>query len=70
MTDVTDKVAFTDPDGETLPLTKCVCGKLFEAWQFLVSYEADTSDECPDCGRVLIFRQTITVYEVNKHEPT
>ncbi len=62
--DVTHLVSFSDNDGEDLPLTRCVCGKEFESWDFILSIYPDTAKECPACGRKLYFDYSITVYEI------
>ena len=51
-------------DGECLPITKCKCGKKFEGWDFIISIYDDTKDCCPNCGRILIFKNEIKIYEV------
>lgn len=62
--DVTDQVDFGNSDDESLPLTKCVCGKKFEYWEFVLSIYEDSPNKCPNCGRKLFFRNSIRVYEV------
>ncbi len=62
--DVTHLVSFSDNDGESLPLTRCVCGKEFAAWDFILSIYPDMARECPACGRKLYFDYSITVYEI------
>jgi hypothetical protein len=52
------------PDGECLPLTKCKCGQIFEAWTFNISMGEDSTTECPSCGRKLFFLNSLRVYEV------
>ncbi len=66
--DVTDKVVFDndDIDGECLPLYKCVCGKEFEKWHFILSIYEDHPHICSHCGRKLFFRNEIKVYEVEE----
>lgn len=62
--DVTDQVDFSYNDDECLPLTKCVCGKTWNTWTYILSIYRDTAHECPQCGRRLYFRPHIKVYEV------
>lgn len=64
--DVTDKVDYTWPDDESLPITKCVCGAVFRAWEFPIHIYADHPMECPKCGRKLFYRQAIQVFEVQE----
>jgi DNA-directed RNA polymerase subunit RPC12/RpoP len=63
-TDVTDQVTFDDNDGESLPLTKCVCGQKFESWEEVVSVYADEPWTCPHCGAKLFFSVNVKVYKV------
>ena len=62
--DVTDQVDFHLNDGEALPLTRCVCGKKFPAWDFILGMYEDMPHTCPECGRRLYFKPSIRVYEV------
>ncbi len=64
--DVTDQVDFQNPDDELLPITKCVCGHKFNPWVFNISIYEDMPHVCPECGRGLIFKQAIRVYEVQE----
>lgn len=64
--DVTDRVKCDNNDGELLPLTKCVCGKKFTPWDFVLGIYRDDPNECDRCGRKLYFRNKITVYQVVK----
>jgi len=60
--DVTDQVEFGLADGDSLPLTKCVCGKEYDNWDFIIHTYSDHNCTC-DCGRKLYFKINITVYE-------
>jgi len=60
--DITDQVEFGDPDGESLPLTQCACGRKFYPWDFVLTCYPDMAHEC-NCGRKLYFRNEVTVYE-------
>jgi len=62
--DVTDQVYFGQSDDESLPLTKCVCGKEHEPWDVILHIERDDISPCDNCGRKLYWRGTIKVYEV------
>jgi hypothetical protein len=62
--DVTDKVNFENNDDECLPLTKCVCGKEFNAWGFIISIYDNSAEECPNCHRKFYFRNNINIYEI------
>ncbi len=64
--DVTDQVHYTWPDDESLPITKCVCGATFPAWEFTISIYADQAYQCPNCGRKLFYRNAIKVFEVQE----
>ena len=63
--DVTDKVDFGNPDDESLPVTRCVCGHTWPMWDHHISIYDDVNwmNPCPKCGRRLYFRQSIRVYE-------
>ena len=65
---VTDEVNFEYPDDECLPLTKCVCGKTFKPWAFIISIEPDYPYACPSCGAELFFSNRITVYQIMPEE--
>ena len=62
--DVTEQVTFEFNDDEALPLTRCVCGKKFRAWECILGVYPDMPDACPACGRYLYFSVEIRVYEV------
>ena len=62
--DITDAVQFLGNDGEYLPLTKCVCGEKFRAWDFVLEARKTHYHKCPNCKRRLYFRNSISVYEV------
>jgi len=64
--DVTASVDFENNDDECLPLTRCVCGKNFRAWDFIVSIYGDPElvNRCPRCGRGYIFTNEIRIYQV------
>lgn len=64
ITDVTGKVNFDFNDGDSLPITKCVCGYPFKSWTFILSNDKDDPNECPHCQRKLFFKNEIKVYEV------
>lgn len=65
--DVTDLVEFGNSDDECLPIYKCVCGKTFEPWEFIISiYGGDMANECEVCHRKLFFRSRISVYLVGE----
>jgi len=64
MIDVTDQVEFNNPDDELLPLTKCVCGKTFESWDFNIGVYDDMPTECSNCGRKFVFENNVKVFQV------
>uniref|UniRef100_A0A6M3IKF4 Uncharacterized protein n=1 Tax=viral metagenome TaxID=1070528 RepID=A0A6M3IKF4_9ZZZZ len=64
--EVTADVEFNNPDGEDLPLRRCVCGKKFGYWQRPISIYPDMAQPCPQCGRKLIFQNQVYVYEVTE----
>jgi hypothetical protein len=61
--DITTKVQFGDNDGEVLPLSRCVCGKRFDPWTFILSVYREDPKECT-CGRKLYFKNVISIFEV------
>lgn len=65
--DVTDKVKFDLNDDESLPLTKCVCGKEFAAWNFTLNMEEDYPTVCPYCKRKLFFQLHLKVFEITPY---
>ena len=62
--DVTAQVDYGDVDAESLPLTKCVCGARFPAWEEIISIYEEHPWTCPQCGIKLVFANTIHVYKV------
>jgi len=64
--DVTGKVNFSFPDDESLPITKCVCGRTFGLWNFIINMDKESPVECPECGRKLYFESEIRVYEITE----
>lgn len=62
--DVTDQVAFDGNDDECLPLTKCVCGKKYPAWDAIVSIYPERPFQCDECGAQLYFERSIRVLKV------
>lgn len=60
---VTKRVKFSDNDGESLPITRCVCGEEFHPWHYYINIDPETSNRCPKCGKKLYFKAVITVYE-------
>ena len=62
--DVTDKVEFEWNDEECLPITKCVCGAKFDAWDYIISIYEEHTYKCPKCKVGLYFRPMIRVYKV------
>lgn len=61
--DITEHVSIGEIDGESLSLEKCVCGREFKSWDFVMSIYRDQANQC-DCGRRLYFSNKVTVYEV------
>lgn len=62
--DVSALCAWANPDDELLPLTRCVCGVLFSAWDVNLSVYRDDPVEMLCCGRRLYFSNTVHVFEV------
>jgi len=64
--DVTKKVSFQNNDDEALPLTKCVCGKEFRPWDFIISIYDEDPAQCPECGAKLFFELNVNVYQIDE----
>lgn len=64
--DVTDQVAFQRPDDESLPLMKCVCGRVIPAWDTILHGDV-TEMSC--CGARLKWTQRITVWQEKPGTP-
>ena len=60
--DVSKQVGWYGLEDELLALTKCVCGQIFEPWDFIVSIYADSPHTCRKCGREYYFRNDVRVY--------
>jgi hypothetical protein len=61
--DVTEQVAFDNPDDEMLPLKKCVGGAAYGSWSVTLSVYSDDPTTMPCCGRRLWFCNGVRVYE-------
>lgn len=67
---VTSQVNFGDNDGESLPLTRCVCGSQFASWEEIISIYRDHPWQCPKCGAKLFFSCNVNVYQIKPdHQP-
>lgn len=66
--DITAEVEFGDSDGESLPLTRCACGKKYDFYDCVLSIYRDMPTSCA-CGRQLYFSNRITVYEIGNDCP-
>jgi DNA-directed RNA polymerase subunit RPC12/RpoP len=64
--DVTESVNFGSNDEEILPLTRCVCGKEFDYWGFVLNIYPTNPAQCPSCKRKLFFAVNIAVYEIKE----
>jgi len=64
--DITGKVWFCTNDDEYLPIHKCLCGKTFGSWEFVISIYKDTPTTCPSCGAKLYFSNEIRVYQMTE----
>lgn len=62
--DVTASCQFDNPDDESLPLRKCVCGVTYASWSRILSIYKDDPCIMPCCGRRLYFSQRVTIHEV------
>lgn len=64
--DVTHLVEFGDPDGENVPLIRCICGASWHSWEGPILHpdEGDPA-ECESCGRRFVIRLRTDVYEVS-----
>jgi hypothetical protein len=65
---VTDLVDFYTNDDERLPMIKCVCGKMYDVWDFTISVYREDARECKSCGAKFYFRNTIAVYQVREDQ--
>jgi DNA-directed RNA polymerase subunit RPC12/RpoP len=61
---VSDRVITEWNDDENLPITQCVCGHKFPAWDFIISVYRDNPTECPKCGAKLFWSTSIKVFQV------
>lgn len=59
--DVTGMVDFELPDDESLPITQCLCGAKFAAWDFIIGAYEDGARACPRCSRSLYFVPSVRV---------
>ena len=62
--DVTEDTRTGDPDGEHVPLTKCVCGATWDGWNGpILSIYSDDPTECPTCHRRFYVNIRVEVME-------
>ena len=61
--DITNDVEFELNDDDCLPLTKCVCGKTFGFWNFVLGMDGEDCSKCPECKREMYFLIKIMVFE-------
>ncbi len=54
--------SYANPDDEMLPITKCLCGATFKAWEMNVSVYRDDPTTMPCCGRRVYWSQQITLH--------
>lgn len=69
--DVTDRVRFSAPDDDALPLLQCVCGACYEAWDVILRPLEDdlaVSYTCSTCKRRLYFENNVRVYALLPEE--
>lgn len=64
--EITKQVEIGYFEEEDLVLKRCVCGKKFEDWDFVLHPYDDTANTCDGCGRMLYFRVDIHVYEIQR----
>ena len=64
--DVTSQVETGSVDDEHMPITRCVCGATFPAWERIISIydNPDWITPCPKCGRRFFFQPSVKVYEL------
>jgi len=61
--DVTKSIRCDLNDGDSLPLTKCVCGQEYMGWVFVLHSDRNDPTTCR-CGRKLYFQCQVRVFEV------
>ncbi len=61
--DVTDNTEFGSNDDEFLPIYKCICGRKFRPWEFILQADSESLQECPECGGKFYFKNTIQIFE-------
>ena len=64
--DVTNAVDCLNPDDESLPLVRCVCGSTHQRWTIQLGIDASDAEAMPCCGRRLYFRNHVRVFEVTR----
>ena len=68
--DVTAEVQTGEIDGESLPVTRCLCGMEWHAWEGpILSVYGDDPYECPECHVKLFFSNAVTVYALAETVP-
>lgn len=61
---VTRKVHFTNPRGDMLTITKCICGSNPNRPGFIIGVDRGSPTPCPDCGRRFYWAGNVQVYRV------
>ena len=67
--DRTNDVDFGSSDDELLEIRKCVCGRQYPYWEFVIGIYEWEASVCASCGRKLFFKATIRVYEIQQEPP-
>jgi hypothetical protein len=67
--EVTAQVETGDPDGELVPLTRCLCGQTYEAWEQILAPYRD-APPMPCCGARLCAAVTVRVYHLQEAPAT
>lgn len=63
--EVTSLVEWDFPDGEDLPLLRCICGATWKPWQGpILSIYEEAPTECLNCGRSFFWKMRVEVFEI------
>ena len=65
ITDVSNQFQTDCSDGESLPVTRCMCGAHFCGWgDFVLDTDSYYPKPCPLCGRKFYWRPNPRIYMV------
>jgi hypothetical protein len=66
--DVTSVVSIGDVDGTAVPLLRCLCGKPYPYWTYMLTTDRARARECVACQRRFYVSIAVRVFEISDGE--